>query len=44
MLNFIINHQRFKKQFKQNELTDYLDDENRINRFPQSWVFNILKR
>lgn len=35
MLNFIINHQRFKKQFNQNELTEYLDDENRIKRFPQ---------
>ena len=35
MLNFIINHQRFKKQFNQNELTKYLDDENRIKRFPQ---------
>ena len=35
MLNFIINHERFKKQFNQNELTEYLDDENRIKRFPQ---------
>ena len=35
MSNFIINHQRFKKQFNQNELTEYLDDENRIKRFPQ---------
>ena len=34
MSNFIINHQRFKKQFNQNELTEYLHDENRIKRFP----------
>ena len=35
MLNFIINHQRFKKQFNQNEIKEYLYDENRIKRFPQ---------
>ncbi len=35
MFNFIINHQRFKKQFNQNELIEYLDDEKRIKRFPQ---------
>jgi len=32
MLDFIINHQRFKKQFNQNELIKYLPDENIINR------------
>jgi hypothetical protein len=35
MFDFIINHQRFKKQFNENELVEYLDDENRIKRFPQ---------
>ena len=35
MLDFIINHQRFKKQFYQNELIKYLPDENRIIEFPQ---------
>ncbi len=35
MLNFLINHQRFKKQFNQNELTEYLVGKNRIKRFPQ---------
>ena len=35
MLDFIINHQRFKKQFNPNKLTEYLPDENRIINFPQ---------
>lgn len=35
MLDFIINHQRFKKQFNPNKLTEYLPDENRIIKFPQ---------
>ena len=35
MLDFIINHQRFKKQFNCNKLTEYLPDENRIIKFPQ---------
>jgi hypothetical protein len=34
MSDFIINHQRFKKKFNQNELTEYLYDENRIKHFP----------
>ena len=35
MLDFIINHQRFKKQFNPNKLTEYLPDENRLKQFPQ---------
>ena len=34
MSDFIINHQRFKKQFNQNELSKNLHSENRIIRFP----------
>ena len=35
MYDFIINHQRFKKQFNQNELIGYLENKNRIKPFPQ---------
>ena len=35
MSDFIINHQRFKKQFNHNKLTEYLPDKNRIIQFPQ---------
>ena len=34
MLKFIINHQRFKKKFSQNELTKYAYTKNKIKRFP----------
>ena len=34
-MDFIINHSRFKKKFVENELTFFLDKQNRIKRFPQ---------
>ena len=34
-MNYLINHKRFKKRYNQNELNQYLAEENRIIKFPQ---------